>query len=116
MDPQKKATPKSFQVRISAQALGNIDEITGYIAFINGQAGNAIRVGDEIFKTIDRIGKNPHAFKQCEEIPTKSKIYRRAICLSWIIVFRIVGMEIVILGIIHQSRKPAKLSVLRKIK
>jgi hypothetical protein len=28
MDPQKKATPKSFQVRISVQALLNIDEIT----------------------------------------------------------------------------------------
>jgi hypothetical protein len=37
MGRQKKATPKSFQVKISTQALGNIDEITGYIAFINGR-------------------------------------------------------------------------------
>lgn len=51
MDRQKKATPKSFQVRISAQALGNIDEITGYIAFINGQAGKPSGSGMKFSKS-----------------------------------------------------------------
>jgi hypothetical protein len=35
MGQQKKATTKTYPLRISANALQNIDEITGYLAFIN---------------------------------------------------------------------------------
>ena len=97
-------------------ALQNIDEITGYITFINHQPLNAIKLGDAIFTTIDRIGLNPFAFKECEELRTKSKKYRRALCYSLIIVYRITGTEILILGIIHSSRRPSKLKALRKVK
>jgi hypothetical protein len=34
MGRKEKAAPKAYQVRISTNALQNIDEITGYIAFI----------------------------------------------------------------------------------
>ena len=67
---------------------------------------NAIRVGDEILKTFDRIENNPLAFRECEGIPTVNKIYRKAICLSWIIIYKIKPAEIVILGIIHGHRRP----------
>jgi plasmid stabilization system protein ParE len=116
MGQQKKTTSKAYQIRLSTNALQNIDEITGYIAFINRQSLNAIKVGDAIFEVIDRIGINPLAFKECEELPTKTKIYRRAVCLSWLIIYKISGKEILILGIIHSSRKPRKLKALKKIK
>jgi len=116
MGDKKETTPKTYQVRISLNALQNIDEITGYIAFINQQPLNAIKVGDSIFKTIDRIANKPFAFRECEEIPTKTKMYRRALCLAWSIIFRIKNNEIVILGIIHQSRRPSRINKLRKIK
>lgn len=116
MGKQKKAAGKAYQVRISTVALQNIDEITGYIAFINHQPLNAIKVGDAIFKIIDRIGLNPFAFKECEELLTKTKRYRRAICFSWVIVYKITGTEILILGIIHSSRRPSKVKALRKVK
>lgn len=82
----------------------NIDEITGYIAFIHQQPLNAIKVGDSIFTTIDRIANNPFAFRQCEEMLTKTNMYRWVLCLSWSIIYRIKDTEIVILGIIHRSR------------
>ena len=116
MGTQKKTTSKNFQVRLSFNALQNIDEITGYISFINQQPLNAIKIGDAIFNTIDRIGMNPFAFKECEELQTKSKIYRRALCFSWLIIFKIAPSGILILGIIHSSRKPSKIKALRKIK
>jgi plasmid stabilization system protein ParE len=72
-------------------------------------------VGDAIFATLDRISSNPMSFKECEEIPTKGKIYRRAICLSWNIIYKIKENEILVLGIIHKSRKPSALKVLRRI-
>jgi plasmid stabilization system protein ParE len=77
---------------------------------------SAIRVGDEIFKTINLIGINPFIFRECEEIPTKNKIYRKAVCLSWIIIYKITRQEILILDIIHGSRQPLRLKSARKIK
>jgi plasmid stabilization system protein ParE len=116
MGAKKKTTPQTYKVRLSLNATRNIDEITGYIAFINQQPLNAIKVGDAIFKIIERIGANPFVFKECPGIPTKSKIYRSANYLSWSIVFRIKDAEILILGIIHHSRRPSKVRKLRVVK
>lgn len=116
MDRQKEAITKTYAVRLTTNALQNIDEITGYIAFINQEPLNAIKVGDRLFDTFPRIGNNPLAFKECEELSTKTKIYRRAICLSWLIIYKITPSEIIILGVIHQSRKPSRLKVLKKFK
>lgn len=77
---------------------------------------NAIRMGDAINASILRIAATPTAFKEVTEIPTVSKMYRRAICLSWSIVFRIKNNEVLILGIIHTASRPSKLKVLRNVK
>jgi len=95
MGGKKKTTPKTYKVRISL---------------------TAAKVGDSVFKTIDRIANNPFAFRECEEIRTKTKMYRRAVCLSWFIIYRVKTNEITILGIIHQSRRPSGRGKLRKIK
>ena len=86
MVKQKRTIAKTYNVRLSENALRNIDEITGYIAFINHQPMNAIKVGDSIFETIDRIEKSPFSYRECDLIPTKMKIYRQAVCLSWYII------------------------------
>jgi plasmid stabilization system protein ParE len=103
MGNTKEKAPKTYSLRVTENALQNIDDITGYIAFIKHQPLNAIRVGDKIFETIDRIEQNPLAFRECEEIPTKTKIYRKAVCMSWNIIYKIKASEIVVLGIIHGS-------------
>lgn len=116
MGNTKAKAPKTYALRVTENALQNINDITGYIAYIKHQPLNAIRVGDEIFKTIDRIALNPMVFRECEEIPTRTKIYRKAVCMSWLIVYKIKASEIVILGIIHSSRMMSKIRNLRKIK
>jgi plasmid stabilization system protein ParE len=117
MGQRKKATPAShFEITVSANARQNIREITGYIAFVQKQPMNAIRVGDAIDATMRRIATTPTAFKEVVEIPTVSKMYRRAICLSWSIIFRIKNADVLILGIIHTASRSSKLKVLRKIK
>jgi plasmid stabilization system protein ParE len=116
MGRTKEEAPKNYTLRVTRHALQNIDDITGYIAYIRHEPLSAIRIGDEIFKTIDRIEKNPLAFRECEEIPTKNKIYRKAVCLSWLIIYKIKPVEIVILGIFHGHRRPSILRSLRKVK
>jgi len=103
-------------LRISENALQNLDEITGYIAFVKHQPLNAIRVGEKFFGIIERIQKNPLAFRECEEIPTIKKMYRKAVFLSWFIIYKIKSNTIIILGIIHSSRRPSRISGLRRIK
>jgi plasmid stabilization system protein ParE len=116
MGNQKEKATKPYQVRITDSALQNIDDITGYIAYINHQPLNAIRVGDAIFDTIDQIALNPFVFRECEEIPTKNKIYRKAVCKSWLIVYRITSTEVIIIGVLYASRRASKIRGLRKIK
>jgi plasmid stabilization system protein ParE len=116
MGKKTQPSPKTYEIRLSENAIKNIDEITGYIAFINKQPMNAIKVGDAIFKKLDRIEQSPYSFKECALIPTKSKMYRQGLCFSWNIIYKISRNQIIVLGIIHNSRKPSKLKALRKIK
>ena len=116
MGSTKKKTGKTYSLKITENALQNIDDITGYIAFIKHEPLNAIRVGDKIFEAIGHIEQNPLAFQKCEEIPTKTKIYRKAVCMSWLIIYKIKASEIVILGIIHGSRRASRIRGLKKVK
>ncbi len=116
MGTKEETTQQNYQVKLSLNALKNIDEITGYISFIKHQPLNAIKVGDKIFETFDHIEKNPLAYKECEALQTKHKLYRQAVCSSWIIIFKLKKSEIIILGIIHSSRKPSRIKALRKTK
>ena len=93
MGRTEERTPKAYSLRITDNALQNIDDITGYIAFIKHQPLNAITVGDKIFETIDRIGQSPLAFRECEEIPTKRKTYHKAVCTSFLCVLTIASFQ-----------------------
>lgn len=58
-----KQEKTAYEVKLTANALQNIDEITGYIAFVNHQFLNAAKIGDAIFAAIERIGNTPFAYK-----------------------------------------------------
>jgi plasmid stabilization system protein ParE len=116
MGRTKEEARETYTLRVTEHALQNLDNITGYIAYIMHEPLNAIHVGDEILKTFDRIENSPLAFRECEEIPTVKKIYRKAVCLSWLIIYKIKPSEIVILGIIHGHRRPSRIKSLRKVK
>jgi len=114
-NPEKEYS-KYRKVRVSLQALFDIDQITGYIANVNHQPENAIRVGNRFFDTFLRIEKNPLAFPECEYLPTKKKLYRKALCQSWLVIFKIKPEEILILGIIHNKRKPSRIKTNKRVK
>ena len=116
MDRAKEKAEKVYSIKVTVQALNSIDQITGYIAYDMHEPLNAIRVGDQIFDTINRIKRNPFAFRECEEIPTQNKIYRKAVCLSWLFIYKIRSAEVVVLDIIHGSRQPLRIKSVRNVK
>ncbi len=95
MDKPTRKAATTYQIRLSENAVKNIDEITGYIAFINHQPLNAIKVGDAFFKAFSKIEKYPHIYKECSLIPTKSKMYRQKSCFKWYIIYKIVPPQII---------------------
>jgi len=103
-------------VRILHKAFGDIDEIADFIAINNQQPSNAIKLTEAILETIKKIEQSPFAYKECGQIPTKTKIYRQAKCFSWIIIFKILKAEILILGVIHGARSPKKIRELKNLK
>lgn len=109
MGASEKEDRKTYSIRISAKAQLHIEEISWYIAYIEHQPRNAIRVAEYIYETIDKIAIFPYAFSECEEIITNKKNYRRAVCLNWLIIYKIHAKHINILGIIHGARKPSNL-------
>lgn len=113
MEYPKGKSNQKYSLRLTLNAVNDIDAITGYIAFVKHQPVNSIRVGNKIFEVIDRIGKNPLIFRECEEIRTAGKIYRKAVCMSWLIIYKVVDNNIIILGIIHGSRASRRISKLK---
>lgn len=77
MGKEKRESPQTRQIRVTINAAKDIDDITTYIAIVNKQPLNAVKVGDAILKVICKIEQSPFAYKECEAIPTKTKIYRR---------------------------------------
>jgi plasmid stabilization system protein ParE len=117
MGVKKKATAgKKRKVKLSQTAILNLDEITGFIAFIKQQPQNAVKTGDGLLKRIEKIGENPFAFSECEYLPTKGKIYRKAIYKSWSIIYKIAPDDVLILGIVHHSRNPSEVKKIKKQK
>jgi plasmid stabilization system protein ParE len=112
----KKRTAETRQIKISNVARQNIEDIIDYIAFVNKQPLNAVKVSEAIENTITKIGEHPFAYKECEQLPTKTKMYRQAVCLSWLIIYKITNDEILVLSIIHGARNPKNIGKLRRIK
>ena len=112
MGKQEEKTSSTYSLRISENAYQNIDDIAEFIAFINHQPQNAIMVVDGI----DLIQLNPFVYKECAELKTITKIYRQVLYKSWLIIFKIKGIEIVILGVIYGGRHSKKIKPLKKIK
>jgi hypothetical protein len=116
MGKKRETTSGSRQMRIVYDAWNDIEEISDFIAFEKQQPLTAVQIVRTIWQVIYKIEVSPFSFKECEEIPTNTKMYRRAVCLSWLIIYKITAKEIIILGIIHAGRKRSKIRRLGKRK
>lgn len=113
MGKEKIGDTSSYALNISQKYFEDLEQIVDYIEFVKLQPLNAIKVGDGIQKTMSKIILNPTIYAECENIPTKAKIYREAGYKSWLIVFKLKSNVITILGVLSGKRKPSNF---RKIK
>ena len=113
MGQAEKEALETRRTRTRKEAYQEIKDIEYFIAVINGQPLNAVKVSEAIYATIRKIGISPFAFKECEHLPTKSKVYRQATCLSYLIIYKITKTEIIILSVTHSARNASEIKKLR---
>ncbi|WP_310379419.1 type II toxin-antitoxin system RelE/ParE family toxin [Flavobacterium sp.] len=113
MGEKKTRDFESYSLIVSNNYYSNLQEIIDYIQFVKLQPLNAVKVGDGIQDTMNKIILNPTIYAECENIPTKSKIYREAVYKTWQIVFKLKDNNVTVLGVLSGKRKPSRY---RKIK
>ena len=106
MGTEKTTTAKPYTLTIKANYYLNLEQIVNYIAFEKKQPLNAIKVGEGINKIMIKIIDNPLIYAECENIPTKTKIYREAGYKTWLIIFKVKSNQVTILGVISGKQKP----------
>ena len=107
MGTEKKTHPESYTLIVKEKFYQNLDQIIDYIAFVQKQPLNALKVGSGIIETMAKIIKNPLIYAECENIATKTKIYREARYKTWLIVFKVKASQVTILGVLSAKQKPA---------
>lgn len=104
---------ETYSLIVNDKYFTDLRKILDYIAIKQKQPLNAIKVSIGINVAMNKIILNPTIYAECENIPTKSKIYREAGYKSWLIVFKLKGNVITVLGVLSGKRKPSRF---RKIK
>lgn len=76
----------------------------------------AYKFRDEFPKQVESILPFYLKYSECRFLPTKNKIYRNIIWGNYLIIFKILEKEILVLGIFHSSQNSKKLKSFRRIK
>jgi hypothetical protein len=84
MDKQTDAITTAYQIRLSENAIQNIDEITGYIAFIKHQPMNAIKVGDAFLTLLGKFKKIHMGIKNADLFQLNQKCIAKSSALAGI--------------------------------
>lgn len=107
MGKEKTTDIKSYSLIIKDRYYDNLEQIVDYITFVQKQPLNAIKVSDGITQAMSKIIENPLIYAECENIPTKTKIYREAGYKTWLIVFKVKANQITILAVLSGKQKPS---------
>lgn len=113
MEKERNGDFETYSLIISDKYYSDLHQIVDYIEFVKFQPLNAVKVARGINATMSQIILNPTIYAECENIPTKTKIYREAVYKTWQIVFKLKVNTITILGVLSGKRK---FSSFRKIK
>lgn len=112
MEKERKGTQKPYII-IKRQYYLQLEKIVNYIAYEKLEPSSALKVVTGINGILEKIFAEPTSFSECENLPTKNKIYREARCKTWLIIFKLKSNTITILGVFSGKQKP---SSFKKIK
>jgi hypothetical protein len=104
-----------MEITITVHALLTVhNEFTYLKEFASERIANSFK--NNFIKKVDSILPYYAGFPECRFLPTKNQIYRNIIWGKYLIVYKILKKEILVLGVFHASQNPEKLKAYRKIK
>jgi plasmid stabilization system protein ParE len=115
MGQEKTTDIKAYTLIIKDRYYDDLEQIVDYITFVKKQPLNAIKVADGINKAMSKIIQNPLVYAQCENIPTKTKIYREAGYKSWLIIFKVKNTQVTVLAVLSGKQKPSTFKKITKL-
>ncbi|MBS6398156.1 MAG: type II toxin-antitoxin system RelE/ParE family toxin [Clostridiales bacterium] len=94
----------AYRLIITDRAEELLDQLVNYILFKFRNEPAAKRLLDGIEQLYDRLEYNPYQFADCRDSFLKSKGYKEAVVkgMNYILIFRIDGNDVYVLGIFHQ--------------
>lgn len=94
----------AYRLIITDRAEELLDQLVSHILFKFKNEPAAKHLLDGIEKLYDRLEDNPYQFADCRDFFLKSKEYKEAVVkdMDYILIFRIDGDVVYVLGIFHQ--------------
>lgn len=99
----------AYRVTIAAEAAREYEQIVSYLSGILNSKQAAQGFADEFARQVESVRANPeiHALSRMPELAARG--YRPLLVNRYIALYKVVGEEVVIAHIFHQSQDYAKL-------
>lgn len=82
----------------------------------NASTPFAYKFRDKFIEHVELLTSNYLHYPECRFLPTKGKIYRNVIWRDYLLIYKILKSEILVLGVFHARQNPRKLKSYRRIK
>ena len=82
----------------------------------NTSSAFANKLRDAFIGYVDELPQNYLQYPECRFIPTKNQQYRNIVWRDYLIIYKILKKEILVLGVFNARQHPRKLKSYRKIK
>ncbi|MFN8322126.1 MAG: type II toxin-antitoxin system RelE/ParE family toxin [Chitinophagales bacterium] len=104
-----------MEIAITPHALLTVHtEFTYLKEFATERAARKFKNG--FVEKVDSILPQYLAYPECRFLPTKNNIYRNIIWGNYLIIYKVLKKEVLVLGVFHSKQNPAKLKAYRKVK
>lgn len=104
-----------MEIIITEHALKTVHDEFNYLKeFVSVKIAHKFK--DEFVNQVDVILPFYLSHPECRFLPTRNNIYRNIIWGNFLIVYKILKNEILILGLFHSKQNPVKLKAYRRIK
>ncbi len=104
-----------MEVVITEHALQTVHNEFNYLKeFASDRVAHQFKAG--FVQQVDSILPFYEGHPECRFLPTRNKSYRNLIWGNYLIVYKILKKEILVLGLFHSKQNPAKLKSYRRIK
>lgn len=99
----------AYRITIAAEAAREYEQIVSYLSGILNSKQTAQGFADEFARQVESVRANPeiHALSRMSELAARG--YRPLLVNRYIALYKVVGEEVVIAHIFHQSQDYAKL-------